>query len=373
MPRQYRVAVIGRTGRGNYGHGLDIVWRQLDNVQIVAVADENEQGRLAAQKRLGARNAYADFRAMLQKERPNIVSVADRHLDQHRDMVIACAEAGASIFLEKAMCRNLVEADEMVAACEKHHVKLAIAHQTRYSPRLERVQELIAEGRIGQLLEMRGRGKEDSRVGGEDLMVLGTHIMDLMRYIAGDARWCSARVGVVEKDRVRPMAKNDVREGNEGIGPLAGDHIIAEYGFDHGVVGHIASVRAPRRAGEADRFGLTLLGSRGVIQLTTGSLPPAYFLADPSWFPGRSRVNWQEITSAGLGKPETLKDGGLGQGNVWIVRDLMDAIEQDRQPRGSIYDARAALEMILAVYESQRLGRTVNLPLQNRRHPLASL
>src|SRR5947209_5794362 len=151
MPGQYRVAVIGRTGRGNYGHGLDVVWRQFDNVQIVAVAD--------------------------------------RHLDQHRDMVIACAEAGASIFLEKPMCRDLVEADAMVTACERHHVKLAIAHQTRYSPRLVRIKEMIAAGRIGQLLEMRGRGKEDSRVGGEDLMVLGTHILDLMRFIAGDARW----------------------------------------------------------------------------------------------------------------------------------------------------------------------------------------
>jgi predicted dehydrogenase len=370
MPRQYRVAVIGRTGRGNYGHGLDIVWRQFDNVQIVAVADENEPGRLAAQKRLGAKNVYADYREMLKKERPNIVSVADRHLDQHRDMVIACAEAGASIFLEKPMCRNLVEADEMVAVCEKHHVKLAIAHQTRYSPRLQRVKEMVEGGRIGDLLEMRGRGKEDSRAGGEDLMVLGTHIFDLMRFIAGDARWCSARVGIAEKDRVRPMTRADVRDGNEGIGPLAGNHITAMYGFDRGVIGHFASVRTTRAAGESDRFGLTIHGSRGVIQLTTGSLPPAYFLADPGWFPGRSRANWQEITSNGSGKEETLKDGGLGQANVWIVRDLMDAIERDRQPRGSVYDARAALEMILAVYDSQRLGRTVELPLVNRRHPL---
>jgi len=372
MPN-YRIAVIGRTGRGNYGHGLDIVWRQFDNVQIVAVADENEQGRLAAQKRLGAKNVYADFRDMLKKERPHIVSVADRHLDQHRDMVIACAEAGASVFLEKPMCRDLAEADAMVAACEKHHVKLAIAHQTRYSPRLQRVKDLIADGRIGTLLEMRGRGKEDSRAGGEDLMVLGTHIMDLMRLIAGDARWCSARVAVVEKDRVRPMTKADIRDGNEGIGPLAGTHITAQYGFDRGVIGHFASVRAPRDAKDPDRFGLTICGSRGVIQLTTGSLPPVFLLSDPGWFPGRSRVAWQEVTSAGVGKEEPLKDGGLGQGNVWIVRDLMEAVERDRQPRGSVYDARAALEMILAVYDSQRLGRAVEIPLQNRRHPLTML
>ncbi len=374
MPRPFRVAVIGRTGRGNYGHGLDVVWRQFDNVQIIAVADENEAGRRAAQQRLGAPHAYADYREMLRQERPHIVSVADRYLDQHRDMVVACAEAGASVFLEKPMCRDLTEADAMVAACERHHVKLAIAHQTRYSPRLARVKELIAGGRIGRLLEMRGRGKEDSRAGGQDLMVLGTHVFDLMRLIAGEARWCSARVGVVEDEgRVRPITRADVRDGNEGMGPVAGTHLTASYGFDHGVIGHFASIRAPRGQGEPDRFGLTLCGSRGVIQLTTGSLPPAYLLADPSWFPGRSRAGWQEITSAGLGKDEPLRDGGLGQGNVWIARDLMDAIERDRQPRGSVYDARAALEMILAVYESQRLGRAVELPLQNRRHPLSLL
>lgn len=370
MPN-YRVAVIGRTGRGNYGHGLDVVWTQIANAQIVAVADENEAGRTAAQKRLGAKNAYADYRTMLQKERPQVVSVADRHLDSHRDMVIACAQAGASIFLEKPMCRNLTEADEMVAACEKHHVKLAIAHQTRYSPRLQRVKDLIADGRIGDILEMRGRGKEDARAGGEDLMVLGTHIMDLMRFIAGDARSCHARVGVVGKQGVTPITKADLREGGEGMGTIAGNHINASYTFDRGIIGHFASVRATRQKGEPDRFGLTIHGTRGVIQVTTGSLPACHLLADPSWFPGRSRVQWQAITSQGIGKAETLKDGGLGQGNVWIVQDLLLAIERDRQPKGSIYDGRAALEMIHAVYESARTRAAVDLPLRNRRHPLA--
>ncbi len=371
MPN-YRVAVIGHTGRGNYGHGLDVVWREIANAEIVAVADADEAGRNAAQKRLGAKNAYADYRQMLQKERPHVVSVACRHLDQHRDMVIACAEAGASIFLEKPLCRNLQEADEMIATCEKHHVKLAIAFQTRYSPRIQRVKDMIADGRLGDILEMRGRGKEDARAGGEDLMVLGTHIMDLMRFIAGEARTCYAQVGVVGKDRVAPITKADIREGAEGIGPLAGNHIQAMYPFDRGIVGHFASVRCTRIKGQADRFGLTILGTRGVIQLTTGSLPPCYLLGDPSWFPGNSRVNWQPITSQGLAKEETLKDGGLGQGNVWIAQDLLQAIERDRQPKASIYDGRAALEMILAAYESARMRAAVELPLRNRRHPLAN-
>ncbi len=110
-----------------------------------------------------------------------------------------------------------------------------------------------------------------------------------------------------------------------------------------------------------------------MIQLTTGPLAATYLLEDPSWFPGRSKVAWQEITSAGIGKPEPLKDGGVVMGNVWIVQDLMEAIEKDRQPLGSAYDGRAALEMILAVYESHRAGGPVELPLKNRQHPLTLL
>src|SRR3954469_12971768 len=107
MANTYRVAVIGRTGKGNYGHGLDVVWKALDNVRVVAVVDEDEKGRAAAAKRLGAANAYADYREMLEKERPQIVSVADRWLDAHKDMVTACARAGASVFLEQPMARTL--------------------------------------------------------------------------------------------------------------------------------------------------------------------------------------------------------------------------------------------------------------------------
>jgi predicted dehydrogenase len=367
MPRTYRVAVIGRTGKGNYGHGLDVVWKAFDNVQIVAVADEDEKGRAAAATRLGAKNAYADYREMLDKEKPQIVSVADRFLDLHRDMIIACARAGASIFLEKPMARTLEEADAMVTACETHHVRLAIAFQTRYSPRAERVKELIADGKLGEILELRSRGKEDQRGGGQDLMVLGTHLFDLMRYFAGDARWCFASISQGGK----PATKADVKEGGENMGPVLGDSLYASYGFDGAIVGTFGSCRA--KDGVSARFGLSVYGAKGVVHMTTGSLPGTYFVEDPTWAPGRGKATPQQVTSAGLGKPETIKDGSLEQGNVWIVKDLMEAIEKDRQPRGSMYEGRAALEMILAVYESHRVKGPAELPLKNRKHPLTML
>jgi hypothetical protein len=137
------------------------------------------------------------------------------------------------------------------------------------------------------------------------------------------------------------------------------------------VVGTFGTQRA--RHGVGARFGLSVYGTRGIVQMGTGSLPGVWFLDDPSWMPGRSKAAWQEVTSAGLGKPEPMKAAGLGPGNEWIVKDLIEAIEKDRQPLGSMYDGRAALEMILAVYESHRLRGPVELPLKNRQHPLTML
>src|SRR5438552_9471453 len=132
--------------------------------------------------------------------------------------------------MEKPMCRTPAEADQIVAACEKHDLKLAIAHQTRYSPRLQAVREIIDSGQLGTVLEYRGRGKEDQRGGAEDLWVLGSHILDMVRVLSGEPSRCYARV----TQNGKPISKSDVAPGNEGIGPLAGDAVHAQFGMRDG-------------------------------------------------------------------------------------------------------------------------------------------
>lgn len=367
MRKVYRVGVIGRTGKGDYGHGLDTVWADVPQTQVIAVADENDAGRAAAAQRTGAKADYADYREMLRKEALDIVAVAPRWIDQHHEMLLACAEHACHAYVEKPFCRTLVEGDEIVRAFEMRHLKLSIAHQTRHSPVLKTVKRLIDGGEIGEVLELRARGKEDRRGGGEDLWVLGTHLMDLMRALWGDASACFARVTI----HGRPVTRADVHEGNEGIGPLAGDGIDAMYTLPRGVTGYFASHR--HQAGNPSRFGLRIMGSRGVIEVYTGYLNPAYILKDPSWSPARSGAQWLTVTSAGIGKPEPLQGEGLHGGNVSAVNDLIAAIEQDRRPDGDMYDALAATEMIIAVFESHRAGGPVSLPLKNRRNPLSKL
>lgn len=367
MPAKYRVGVIGHTGRGNYGHGLATVWSSLDDCEVVGVADADAAGLARTQEILKAPKGFADYRKLLDEAKPDVVSICQRHLDQHRDMVLECAGRGIHMYLEKPMCRTLAEADEMVAACEKHNVKLALAHQTRYSPRLRVVRDMLLDGAIGEVLELRGRGKEDRRGGGEDLWVLGSHVMNLMHHLGGDPRWCFAQV----LNEGHPITKADVAPGAEGIGPLTGDQVHAMYGMDDGLTAFFGSHRG---AGTGEtRFGLQIFGSKGVIEITTGYLPPAFYLADPLWSPGRTKSKWVEISSAGPGKPEPLKDGGHHAGNVLACGDLLDAIENNRQPECSIYEGRTTVEMIAGVFESTRVGGPVALPLQTRENPLTKL
>lgn len=365
--KTYRVAVIGRTGKGNYGHGLDRVWNEIPNAEVVAVADEHAGKRAATAKLLKAKNAYADFREMLKKEKLDIVTIAPRWIDQHHAMAMAALEAGCHIYMEKPFVPNLKEADDIVKACEMRHLKLQIAHTNRFSPTTTMVAKLLKNGEIGEVLEYRARGKEDSRRGGgEDLWVLGTHMLDLMRRFAGDVKSCTATV----TQKGKPITKADIKNGREGIGPLAGDGINAAYTFKHGThTGYFGSHRGA--GGRPSRFGIQIFGSKGVIEMTSGYNQTAWLLKDPGWSPGRSGEKWVPVSADGIGKPA--KPGSLHHGNITAVKDLIAAIEKDRQPISSVYDARAATEMIVSVFESQRLGKPAAFPLENRKNPLTML
>ena len=145
--------MIGRTGRGNYGHGLDTAWLDVPQTEVVAGADDDKSGLAAAAKRLRVQKAFTDYREMLDQVDIDIVAICSRWIDKHHEMAVAAAERGMHIYMEKPFCRTLQEADEIVAACEKTHVKMALGHPTRYSPLIPTIRNLIQSGRIGKVLE----------------------------------------------------------------------------------------------------------------------------------------------------------------------------------------------------------------------------
>ncbi|MCA9159162.1 MAG: Gfo/Idh/MocA family oxidoreductase [Planctomycetales bacterium] len=363
------VAIIGSTGRGDYGHGLDTVWQRISGTSIVSVADDDADGRAKelARMKLPAAAGYADFQEMLRVIRPDIVAVCPRHLDQHRDMILAAIESGAKgIYVEKPFVRTPAEADEVLAACQTQNARIAVAHRNRYHPTMKIIAELLRDGRIGRLLEIRARGKGDRRGGGEDLWVLGSHVFNMITMLAGRPRSCSA---VILQDD-RPATSMDIRQGAEGLGPLVGNQLHARYVLDHGVVAFFDSVANDGTQNQG--FGLRLVGSEGTIAIYADRNPLAYLLPGNPFAAIEPPVGWLPITSGGVGVQEPDPDGiHRVEHHDVAAKDLIDAVRNNREPLCNAAEASLIVEMICGVFESHRQGgKEVAFPLVRREHPL---
>ena len=356
MPdKVYRAAAIGRTGGGGFGHGLHLPYKGLDNVEFIAVADADAAGREKAKADTGALRAYADYHEMLDKEELDIVSVCPRWLDCHLEMALACIEAGCSIFSEKPIAMSLEDGDKIVSAADAAGLKIAVAHQAAYLPGIQKIGLMLNEGRIGQIHAIHAHGKQDHRGGGEDMLTLGTHMLNMMHDFAGDVAWMSAHV-TTEGHGITP---DDIHEATETVGPVAGDCINSYFAFKSGISGFFDSLKDQARG--RTPYGMEVVGSEGTISLRGGTANNAVIYPYPLWEPADTSQKWEKLD---------VENTPLMGGNQLAIIDLIDAIENDRDPIASGRGALAALEMILGAYESQITGQRVMFPIENRKHPL---
>jgi predicted dehydrogenase len=362
--KKLRICIIGDTKQGGFGHDLHLAWALRDDVEIVGLSDPDEAGRAKRAAECGALRGYADYRDMLEKERPDLVTVCPRATVYHKDYVLAAAAVGAHGFIEKPLTMDLAEADAMAAAVEAKRLKWAVAFNWHMVPEVRHALEQVRGGLIGQVMEMRARGKEDHRSGGEDMVVLGAHLFDLMRRFAGDPHWCQATA--LSNGRI--AMREDIREATEPLGPIIGDSIQAAFGFDNGVTGNFASLRNKGENGH--RWGIDVYGTAGVLSIRmegTPFVPLIRVLRGPVWMPDAEKgTGWEALSGA----PATTYTHPSADRYAPITSDLVAAIREDRAPAASLQDGRASLEMVSAVFASHISGRRVTLPLEERRHPL---
>jgi predicted dehydrogenase len=352
-----RAAVIGHTGRGDYGHGLEKIFAGRLGIELVGLADPVAVNRTRVANQIGAPRAYSDWRELLAQERPQLISLAMRHADQHAEIALGCLRSGAHLYVEKPFTRTPAEADSVLAEAKRRGLKIAVAHTMRMMPVVLKFRQALAAGLIGELRELRAYGKQDARAGGEDLMVLGTHLFDFMRCFAGDPLWCSARV----QQRKRDIVKSDRREVKDQVGWVAGDQVNAQFAFANGVLGTFSSDARLRET--TGRWGLELLGSKGVARLNC-DLAPEVLVRRPTEVAtvGR-RDDWQPLDAALVqAAPEH---------NLAPVTDWLAAIAENREPECNARNGAGAVEMVMAVYASALNRTRVEFPLKLRTHPLA--
>ena len=369
MRKTYRVGVIGSTGKGNYGHGLDTAFRQAANAEVVAVADDDPQGRERAGQRLGVERLYADYLRMIEAEKLDIVSIGPRWVTHRVAMVEAAAGAGCHIYCEKPFAAHLVDADAMIAACRKAGVKIAVAHQFRGMPPVQRAIRDVHSGKYGKLLRMYARPKDDHRGGGEELTVHGTHLFDMMIAFAGRPRWVSGHIAVGHRD----ATEQDRREGNEPVGPIAGDSIAATFGFPNSVHGFFYSTAYVDRPGRL-LYGLQIECEKALLHIRR--LGDVYVYPASVVLPEIPDLSWQKTWIERWHftpehKPRDLSDW-IPRGNHYLVQQLIKAIEEGREPIASGENALFIMEMVQGVYGSHfGNGQRVPIPQTERRHPLS--
>jgi predicted dehydrogenase len=358
----YRAAIIGRTGAGDYGHGYDQIFQGLADVSVEAIADADATGLQKAAARSGAKRPHRDFREMLDKERPELVCIASRQPDCHKEMALAASEVCRGIFMEKPFTETLAAADAILAAAGKRQVKILVAHNRRYTSEFLRAKALLEQGLIGRVRLIQIHGKQDSRAGGEDLIVLGTHDFDFLRFCFGDPLWCSASVTVGGRD----ITAGDVRRGHEPM-LVAGDTVHATFAFARNPVAHWGSVttgdRWNTKFSDRENWAFEIHGTKGILAYQSGF--GFAWLDSPFLAHRNDAVRWQELPApADWHVPEHLSHP---------IRNLVHAIETDTAPVCSGDDGRWAIEMVAAVYQSQKGRARMSFPLTDRRNPLLSM
>jgi len=374
MARRWKVGVVYDTARKTKGHhGTHFCFTGLPGVEQV-LADPNGDDLEPRLDAIGAVRHYAEYREMIEREKLDIVTVCSRLPGDHPDVIRVAAECGCHVLCEKPFAASLEDADEMIALAERNGIKIAVAHLARYALVFRTVKSMIERGKIGRPLTFYGRGKEDERGGGEDMIVLGTHILDLAVFLFGPPEHVRADV----RTDGRPIVRDDRCMTTEPVGTCAGDSVWAHFAFAGGVNGVFESRRGLCTG--PVRMGITVAGTEGTISVRydgTRALRVCRSALPPEDEARYDVVELREDRAVPRGatpfdheRYEAQPAHYFAEGNRFAALDLMGAIEEDRQPVSSAYDATTALEMIYGVYASSLERRAIAFPLEDRRHPL---
>ena len=335
----YRAAVIGcgrigafidneSTSPHAWSHAAGYV--ACPRTELAALSDQRAEVMDRAGERYGVppERRYRDYREMLERERPQIVSVATQP-EQRAEIVTYAAEHGArAIYAEKPMAASLGQADAMLAAVERHGVAFNMGTNRRWEAPYDAMKELIHGGPYGRLLSMTIHQ-------GHGLFNMGSHVFDLFLWLNDDqpVEWVQFHLTNGGDDLAGGLLDSDPSGG----GRLQFANGVAAFASDTGrpfEVEVVCEQAVISSLGSDNEFLLRESGGvdhRGNPTLRPGSFPP--------FTRSSSTVN--------------------------LIMDLAHALDTGQPPRGGVRIARANTELIFACIESHRRGGArVRLPLE---------
>ena len=270
--KKLRIAFIGAGGiAGAHLKALE----NIDEVEVVALADVSEKGMLAKAEQFGIdkANLFTDYHEMLAKVRPDAVNICTPN-GLHALNAIASLEAGAHVIVEKPMAMSADEAQAMIDAAKKANRKLVIGFQYRYDPRTQFLKQAADAGAMGhimygrvQALRRRGIpnwgvfGRKDLQ-GGGPLIDIGVHVLEMCHYVMGSPRPIAA-VGMT-RTYLGNKPSNQVASvwsGWDHETYTVEDIAVGHIRFDNGAVIHVEAMFAGHIA--KDTWDFQLMGEKG--------------------------------------------------------------------------------------------------------------
>ena len=167
-----------------------------DEAELIAVMEVNEEFAEKLRVKYGAKRAYTDHKALLADPEVDVVYIASP-VNFHKEQAIDAARAKKDILLEKPICLDIADGEEVLRVCEEEGVKIATGFLMRFHAINAKIRELVQSGAIGQLVscraqfcgwypDMPGAWRQVKALsGGGALMDMGVHCIDLLQYITG--------------------------------------------------------------------------------------------------------------------------------------------------------------------------------------------
>ena len=311
---------------------------QIASARLVAVTDSDPSKARAVEQSLGSVQVCENYQQLLQSEHIDAVDICVP-TKYHSEIAVAAAKAGKHVLCEKPMALTLEDADQMIRACAENKVKLMIAHSRRFIPRNSITKRLIREGQIGRLIW----GLQISR-----------------RHIAKPGSWYFdpamtygpiAEVGIHDADLLRWFFDDEVVEVigtarvSETISPLY-NQVFAVLKFRKGAVGSF-EVGYVMPKGYAQYTTLELMGAKGFVSAADNHMNVIVKAAESGVTYPLAYSNMLSVSSAYRAEIEA----------------FVNSIIVNKTPPVTGQDARAALEIILAVLDSIKRQGPVRLPL----------
>lgn len=343
---------VGLIGMGLIGTPHAQTLQRVHECDLVAVADVDEKYREPTEK-LGAKY-YRDYEEMIEKENlQGVIIATPNHL--HAPLGIACAERGLHLFVEKPIAPDLADADRLVEAGRRNHVRILVGHQRRFNPRVEKAREVVRGGELGTLVGVTITWAllkpadyfEDpfawrKNKGGGPILINLIHEIDNLRYICG------------EIDEVFAVTSNTVR------GFAVEDTAGVAFRFKNGAIGtaFVSDCVPSMSAYEATT------GENPLIPHDFGNCYHVFGTQASLLFPQLKKLFYSNVRQSGWHHPITGQVLKVTQGDDPYVKEFRHfarVVRGEEPPRISGEDARRTLEATLAIQRSGETGQPVRL------------